>query len=76
MPFPALSLYLLCPQLTSSNFLALYWSAPLRKLSRMMSQSTVPWRREVGRPGGAALGWVGAGGGQGVPGTWAGLGLR
>lgn len=28
--------------LTSSNFLALYWSAPLRKLSRMMSHRTVP----------------------------------
>lgn len=36
--------------LTSSNFLALYWSAPLRKLSRMMSQRTVPWRRR-GRAG-------------------------
>lgn len=28
---------------TSSNFLALYWSAPFRKFRRMMSQSTVPW---------------------------------
>lgn len=33
------------PLLTSSNFLALYWSAPLRKLSRMMSHRTVPWGR-------------------------------
>lgn len=37
------------PPLTSSNFLALYWSAPLRKFSRMMSQRTVPWR-DSGRP--------------------------
>lgn len=29
---------------TSSNFLALYCSAPFRKFSRMMSQRTVPWR--------------------------------
>lgn len=37
------------PPLTSSNFLALYWSAPLRKFSRMMSQRTVPWWNS-GRP--------------------------
>lgn len=42
------------PRLTSSNFLALYWSAPLRKFSRMMSQRTVPWRWRAGRLSGAA----------------------
>lgn len=50
-PLPGLSsptFQALPPKLTSSNFLALYWSAPLRKLSRMMSQRTVPCRNSRG----------------------------